>query len=396
MLIVALGEEVTRAFREFKASCDTLKDNTEYFIKYSQVIKKMHFDQAEQDKKRKNSALLNSWIINDIFMQQRKRHPELGPGRPFFFLLHNPVVCGLMQCAALLQSQAGGIKKLNKSLYAVSAAHLYNAARNEGDLATRWSDMENLIDLYGRGDIFLGAPPKTVSAYRHHHRMARGGSATNFARDHKGGYKHSVQNARFLKVPELMETFEKFLCQTDATRTDLNVDLMEKFLHQTAHSQGVQKDGSSHKLNPVQLLTLLEQCMEKEEAKLVFNYWTLHHSCWTLLFEIYRELKDEFTAWLDPETRGGNPNLLLHGLPHYIFDTLGKESGKKRAGKENILSRVGRVMDKFISQKAQNQSLTTVGVVNDEGLETETEHGTQNGECIHWGKCDRPKGGVQD
>lgn len=396
LLTVLSGEEVTRPFREFKASSEELKKNVENCIKYSEVIIRKHYDQTKRDFIRKNSALLSKWAIDDMFMQLRKLHLDLGPGRPFFFLSHNPVACGLLQCATLLKSQSLGITIVNTLTFIASAAHIYNAARNECRLPTRWPDMETLIHLYGRHDLFLGEPPKNIAAYRRHHLIVGGVAATSFASKSGERFDYSDKGARQLTVPEIMGTLDRFLCPTDATDTDINVDLMEKFLHQTARRNAVQKKGSTSILSSVQLLMLLEKCIKDEEAKLVFNYYTFHESCWRLLFNIYVELRAEFMAWLPAHRSGENPNfLLLVDLPQYIFNELCRTSGKKNAGKDDILSRAGRVMDVYISKKASNPIPTTVGVVNDEGLETEIEHGTQNGQCIHWGVCDRLKGVAQ-
>lgn len=164
VLIIALGEEITRPFREFKASCDTLGVNNDLYIKNAQVASKRHFSKEKQDEIRKDRTELNKWITDDIYLRQRQSHPELGPANPFFFLSHNLVVCGLLQFATLLRSQRRGITIINMSSYAVALAHLYNAARNEGYLPSCWSDMENLIVLYGN-HIFVGGPPTKISAY---------------------------------------------------------------------------------------------------------------------------------------------------------------------------------------------------------------------------------------
>ena len=322
------------------------------YIKYSEVIRMKHFDPRMKIDIRMNSAHFKKWTSDDAFMQLREEH-DLGSTKPFFFMSHNPVVCGLLQCATLLKSQSGGITIMNTSLYAACAAHLYNAAMNEGHLEHQWPDMEKLVDLYGRSDIFLGAPPKTISAYGNHHLIFAGGSVRNFAKDRRKEFEHSDKGARLLKFPKIMETFDKSLCRTDATNTETSVDLMEKFLHQTAQRQVTQKKRSSHLLKPVQLLILLEKCMEDDEAKLVFNYYTLHRSCWMLLFAVYLELREEFKAWLPPERRDENPNFLLHYLPQFIFLKLAKERGKKGARTESILTRVGLVMDDYIAAKAQ-------------------------------------------
>lgn len=364
------------------------------YIKYTEVIRKEHFDPKLKADVLMDSARLKKWTTDDALMQLREEH-NLGSTKPFFFMSHNPVLCGVMQCATLLKSQSEGISITNGLLYAASAAHLYNAAMNEGHLQHHWPDMEKLIDLYGRSDIFIGAPPKTISAYCNHHLISRGCSVRNFANNKREDYELSHKSNRLLKVPKIMETLDKLLCQTDATNTETSVDLMENFLHQIAQRQITQKKGSPHLLNPVRLLMLLEKCMEDEEAKLVFNYYTLHRSCWMLLFAVYSELQVEFKAWLSPARREGNPNFLLQLLPQITFFRLADECGKKGARKESILAKVGRVMDDYIAAKAQNPSPTTVGVVDDDGLKTEFEHGTQNGICIHWGVCDRLAGGHQ-
>ena len=361
----------------------------------SEVMRKEKLDHAEKIATREMSDRINGWVTDDVLMGLRENYPKLGPGRPFFFMSHNPVVCGLMQCVTLLSSQSKGISIMNASMFATCAAHLYNATMNENHLQSRWPDMDKLIDLYGRSNIFLGAPPKTASAYEKHYLIAQGFSIRNFAKGKNEKREYSNKGARLLEVPKIMETLGKVLRQTSTTDTDMHVDLVENFLHQTVDQQATQKKGSVRALNPVQLLMVLEHCMEKEEAKLVLNYYTLNRSCWMMLSAIYSEVEERFKASLPAQSRGQDPNSLLCHLPPFIFRTFAEESDKRGASKETIMSRVGRVMEKYISSEVQNSSPTVVGVVNDNGIETETEHGTQNGECIHWGECDRMKKYIQ-
>ena len=360
-------------------------------IKDVEVIGRKHMDKATKDEIHHIGDQLHDWAINDFFKHFRESHRVLGSGRPFFFLSHNPVLCGSLHCVVLLKSQAEGMQMMNKSLYAVSAAHLYNAARNEGHLSGHWSDMEKLIDLHGPTGIFLGAPPKSISLYGKHHLIAIGASIKNFARDNTRLADYSTKNARLLKASKTMETFEKFLRHTDVENPQERVRLSEMFLRETAHQQVKRKKGSPISLDPIGLLVLLESYLIENEARVVFDYYTLQFSCWMLLFKVYSELRKEFMAWLPVEKRDSNPNLVLHFLPAFIFSELTEERAKG-VGKESILSRVGRVMDDYISKNAQNLSPTTLGDVAEDGLKTETEHGTQEGECIHWGICDRMTG----
>ena len=47
------------------------------------------------------------------------------------------------------------------------------------------------------------------------------------------------------------------------------------------------------------------------------------------------------------------------------------------------------VIEEFVSRKAKDPSPSIAGAINDQGLTTDFEHGTQNGVCIHWGRCER-------
>ena len=357
-LTITLGAEVTRPFREFRASSKFLRSAIEDHIRYAEVINKKHFDPTENDDYREESVKLHKWTPDDFIMQLRNGHPELGSGRPFFFMSHNLVLCGLLQCQVLLASQKRGISEMNDLRYAMTAAHLYNAAMKEGHLQNHWPDMDKLIGFFGDTDIFLGAPPETIIAYKTQHEIASGVSLTSYAPDKKKPVVLKKDDRRLLKVPQITETLDEILAQRDATKTKMNVDLVEKFLHQTAHRQATRKNGLPHILKPVQLLALLDSCMEEEEARLVFDYHNLQSTCWMLLFAVYSELRVEFTACLPEEKHEDNPNLLLHLLPLFIFGVLveqveqvkkAKKSREKGPRVETILSRVARVMDQYIS-----------------------------------------------
>ena len=347
--------------------------------------------------------LVDTWISKDEFLQQRQEQPSLGPGRPYFFFSHNPVACGLFQFALLLELQRGGMQDLNGSAYALSMAHLYNAAQTESRLTTNWPDMEKLIDFFGKEDLCIGRPPKTVDHYLPQFLLAKGVSSQQFAKNRRDkGIKHADDGPRRLKTSEFVENFEKLLGKTDNTQIDINVDLIETFLHRMAHTQSMNKKKQghtherwerSHTLTPTQLLTLLEQCMEEEEPKLGLDYFVLYKSSWHLLVSIAMELDPEYTKWLSHRfpKYDSNINHRLHYLPHYVFEKLreARKSGKAVGTEKDILTRVARVIDDVVPRIAKDPSPTVVGAVNDDDLVTEFEHGTQNGLCIHWGRCEK-------
>ena len=349
---------------------------------------------------------IDTWISKDNFLELRQQQSDKCRGRPQFFFSHNPVVCGLFQFALQLNLQREGIRELNGSAYGMSMAHLYNAAQTEGNLTNNWPDMEKFIGFHGDGELFTGGRPRTVEQYLTQFLLVQGVSSQQFAKDrrHKG-FKYAADGPRRLKTSEFAESFEKLLCKTDPTQTDLNVDLIETLLHRMAHSQSKkgkqevirQSWEKSHALTPIQLLTLLEKCMLEEEPKLAFNYCAIFESSWHLLALIATELGTEFIDSLNsgaPKHDRNNINQCLHYLPQPIFAKLAKERKRSKAvaTKEDILARVARVIDDFVSKNAKDPSPTVIGVVNDQNLTTDFEHGTQKEGtekevCIHWGRC---------
>ena len=178
--------------------------------------------------------------------------------------------------------------------------------------------MELLFENHDSAEIFLGGRPKTAKQYHDHSAMSRGLSPISFARDRlpaKGG--KMGKKKRDLQVSEIVKTFEKLLCQTDPTKTDISVDLVEQFLHRTAHLQGMRKKkqdalrdhwNKDHTLKPIQLLTLLEECLTEKESMLHFNYYACYKSCFLLLSSIEAEVHDEFNTYMSEFGSYGNVN----------------------------------------------------------------------------------------
>lgn len=365
-------------------------------------MKRSRFTAKELGIVRKRLGVVDTCISKDIMLELRQDQPSLGTGRPYFFFSHNPVICGLFQFALLLKSQREAIVDLNASGYGLSAAHLYNAAQTENQLTTIWPDMEKLIELR-EGELFAGGIPKTFDQYISNILRVIGVSIVNFAKDSRSNWKKKAANGPLqLKTPEFMESFEKLLCITDDTPTDISMDLIEAMLHRMALTQSVKRKEQglirerwqrNHTLTPIELLKLLEQCMAEEEPKLAFNYFAIYESSFLLLASIKVALGTDFTNWLDREfpNQDSNDNRLLHLLPLYVFGKLETVQMKSKAvtTEDDILARVGRVIDDFVSRKPKDPSPTIAGGFNDQDLTTDFEHGTQNGVCIHWGRCDR-------
>ena len=132
VLTPRIGPTVTRAFRELTATGGVYRSNIEDHIQYSRDIKKVTYSEEEIQYLRKIVPMsVTKWIDRDRFMELRSLRKTSITGRPFFFLSHNPAVCGIMQCGILAKSQGEAIPMLVGSTYGTDAAWLYNAVRNE-------------------------------------------------------------------------------------------------------------------------------------------------------------------------------------------------------------------------------------------------------------------------
>ena len=73
-----------------------------------------------------------------------------------------------------------------------------------------------------------------------------------------------------------------------------------------------------------------------------------------------------------------------------VFLEFWTQNNKKRGPPpDNILVRVAGVFKKFLEEYAGEPSGKTIGVVDEDNLHTDMEHGAQNSVCIHWGSCER-------
>ena len=337
--------------------------------------------------------VIDTWVCKDTILELRQKQPSLGTGRPHFLFSHNPVLCGLFQFAALLSLQRVAILELNATGYGLSMAYLYTAALT-GHITNIWPDMEKFIE-YNEGRLFPAGLPKTVDQCIWNFLRVKGVSAVSFGKDHRSNkaFKQANNNLGQLETSEMMKSFEKLLCKTE-DNTETNADFIETLLHRMARTQSMKKKEQglirlrwqkSHTLTPIELLKLLEQCMAEEEPKLVFDYFAIYQSSFLLLASIKVALGNEFTDWLDDQCldHDSNDNRLLRHLPQFVLE---------RFNENDILARVGYVIEDFVSRRAKHPSPSIAGAVDDQNLTTEFEHGSQNGICIHWGRCERTGG----
>ena len=319
-----------------------------------------------------------SWIDRDKYLELRRLGEMTISRIPRPFHPQIPVVCGNLHCGIFAKSQSDQITKFKGSPVATAAACLYNAVRNEGYLDQQWQDMELLIKNYDSAEILEGQPPEDANEYYHH-----------FAASIDSYYIKRSGKKRQSQVSEILKTFEKLLCQTDPSKTNMTMGLVEGFLDQTAHLQGMGKKkqdallnhwNKTHTLKPVQLLTFLEDCLTENEPMLDFNYYAFYKSCFLLMRLVEAELHHEIQTFMSnmPIASSGDleedfrwlPVMVLLDFQHTFVD--GPPPDK-------MLIRVADVFREFLERYAGSLDGGITPIVDDDRV--------LNGMCIHWGSC---------
>ena len=253
--------------------------------------------------------MIEDWILNDALLKRReaifgaKRDRECGPGKPYGLLSQHPLACGLLMFAISLGMHRGGLNLANTLGWTQDAAHLYNAAQQEGLLTVPWVDMDHLIKFESTERVFVGQAPTNPQAYHKHYSLVEGVSVESFARNRRK--KANVISKRgprgFDESSAVSNLFHRRYCNS-ADEVDITVEHVEALLAQRARMQGNhfsstssihKRWGLSHKLSSLQLVAVLKDCIVMDAPRFRFDHFAMHQRCWELLVAIQASLRDD-------------------------------------------------------------------------------------------------------
>jgi len=338
------------------------------------VISGKKLSEDEHEKLFYTVNLTNSWIKSDQFSQLRRSKglgDELGTGKPFAFYRRNPLASGLTQLAVLLDLQRVGIDHADSYGYVKTMAHLYNSMRCEKLLTTPWLDMEEFIAHHGKEYLITKAEPEELSAHLSRLCLAEGVPFEALAKDSRatGGsiVKGGKGNPRKIKSSKIMGALDDMLFPGKDLSAVITLNQIEAHLVERAERKGKQDAkqdllyaqwNETHRLGPVQLLTILEECLVEESPKLFFNYYALHRICFSLLRNIEKLMHSEYMRWIpDPPGPRSNMNLNVPMLTHFIFE----HDKHFKSGKQTMLKMAAQVMEKFLSKEGNNGQTKILG-----------------------------------
>lgn len=314
--------------------------------------------------------MIHGCIVNDSIMAKRDEifgKVLFGPGKPFYLFSQHPMLCGLLRFAITLKHQQCGMVKTNYQGFVLAAAHLYNAAQQDGSMSMSWVAMDELFTLWNPEQIYFGPTPTEPAAWYNRYLYVEGMPAEYFAQNKrkrrsitkpKRDYKQPFQ------YPSLMWTLLERYCKTNPQSPGMTTQEVELLLSKRDHDQEHAGSRSSrlrkqwdksHKLSPVQLLNVLRDWIAEEEPKMLFNYFGIYKHCLGLMRSLVKAMRGGFEPWI-----GSQPfdiNRAAYALPEFIFEhCISPNSRNRKAGKA-MLKRVGQAIEVSIEVAKRRESI---------------------------------------
>ncbi|WWC65533.1 uncharacterized protein I303_108151 [Kwoniella dejecticola CBS 10117] len=246
----------------------------------------------------------------------------------------DPLLCGLMLFRLRLKYQHLGLSLANSFGSILSTAHLFAACKRSGVLPgekfNTWEDMELVMDLHGKEDIFGGKYPDNIDdslasflrmmgystevqgASRHVYTGNPLPSYLNkpkkkFSLLSKSGPKGLTDHAQILPI------FSGKYLRDPSAGTSFGLNSVETLLSDILADEAKQsaiadkkytirrkRNHRSHKFSILQLLSILEAGLEAETRSIRFDYVSMHLRCLTILKKVQLSADEYFTRKLGP------------------------------------------------------------------------------------------------
>jgi hypothetical protein len=372
-----LRKHVDLGFKELAATAAHAKSTLTRYFSSSQ--KSRNLSKKDDEDIRAVQRFLDIWVISDPV--KNRKPPEFKYEGTHRLLRRNPILAGLYQFKIHLLMQIAGVMVSSAHGSILSIAHLYEVCRQGGYSAKLWPDMELIMDIHTREQMFAGRVPTTPDDALKSIMLVMGFSPTTFARNRRNTRTNlSKQGARVLRfnspVTDLLQG--RYLGLADSGSSDsghantpLTLETVEALLEDRAvtttaiPAPGVdgrenvlrQQWNRSHKLTVRQLLETLCDATAAEQYMLRFDYFALHRRCIALLQQLRdlfgeklcqyqirpRECKDELSAVVYHILQ------VARGTSHgdvYAGDELGD-------GKSEMMKQTSEVIDKIIVREGR-------------------------------------------
>ncbi|PYI02612.1 hypothetical protein BO78DRAFT_463849 [Aspergillus sclerotiicarbonarius CBS 121057] len=368
-------------FGDLRMSGLRIQKTIDDYLKLSKTHPPAKFWPKEGDEEIQNiSATVQSWIIQDLFLDLRVRSRLARTGSPpekHALFSQHAILCGLFLFNLNIRMQVVGQKLVTQWYDVQQVAFLHNLVINSPTQKdVRWPDMDAFIKIHGESHIFIGSRPKNPSESLNRLELATGiSSATNFARDSrsKSFHKPDGKNPRLLTPTTAVANL--FAAQyVGGSENDAGIGHIDRILDELSQKSKLEpsskklqkanpeliitrKWSNTHNLDTLHLLAFLKTKLFEEEPIILFNYFGLHKRS----IELLRLIRDKeharfvqyFTAaYMPDDSFISNIVLLIHHVARGSAQNA-RATGLASGGTE-VVSRIvmsaGDVMREYLKK----------------------------------------------
>jgi hypothetical protein len=330
-----LGNDTSEAFQELQATGQRVTAVIRHYFQFS----RNHGTQRENWHKDNDPQIVkfvgfvSVWINQDLISKAVRKQSKQSPEEqgielsPFFLMKQHPLLCGSLVYWLNLSLQEVGISLANAYDSILSAAHLYNAARQSNLLAISWPDMDYIISVHTNQRIFVGGPPTEPEDFFKRFQLVLGASVLNFARNRRAiRPQESSKDARSRRLRKSMPIHDIFRARyctletrAELTKAKLDVVTAEAAIrhpemdHIVAYAN---QWANTRKLTSLQLLSILRVAIADEDLHLHFDYISMHIRCSTL----FSEMRQKFLTGADVQVQAITSRLSESSRNRYLAE----------------------------------------------------------------------------
>jgi hypothetical protein len=350
-----LRQDVTRALNDLHSAGDRAYASLEKYFSAPGPRTFMNWPPHNEHGMKMIKVFIDEWVKGDALGLVRGKWLENSGidevSTPFALLRRHPVFCGLLQFKLYTLLKDAGITLATAWGSIVYVAHLYNACRQGDYLRGEWPDMELFMDIHTREAIFAGRVPRRPEDWLKSTMLMLGAASNTVAsigrrNPRSGCIEHARQGPRgFTSASPVSDVFSKdYFSNGNVTLSYETVqNLVETWLQKSGVVIKRQRNEEasslhtqwkkSHKMTPIQFLSVLRYAITLEEPMLRFDYIDFHLQCIDFLRRLRTVLDSDLRKYNGDEYLENETQLSF--IVSYLFQAV-------TAG-ATISSRIGNV-----------------------------------------------------
>jgi hypothetical protein len=314
-----LRQDVTRALDDLHSAGDRAYVSLDKYFSAPGPRTFMNWPPHNEHGMQMIKVYIDEWIKGDALGLVRRKWLENSsidePPTPFALLRRHPVFCGLLQFKLYTLLKDAGIALATAWGSIIYVAHLYNACRQGDYLRGEWPDMELFMDIHTREAIFAGRVPKRPEDWLKSTMLMLGAAPNTVASigrrmPRSGRIEHARHGPRgFNSASPVSDVFSKdYFSNGNVTLSYETVqNLVETWLQKSGvvikrqHNEEASflqtQWKKSHKMTPIQFLSVLRYAITLEEVMLRFDYMDFHLQCLDLLRRLRTALDSDLRKY---------------------------------------------------------------------------------------------------